>query len=72
LESSDLYNTFGTIKKGITLPGADAVTGSDFKPYATTIGLYNQRDELLVVGKLSFPYPIPTNTDITFVVRWDS
>ena len=28
LESSDLYNTFGTIKKGITLPGADAVTGS--------------------------------------------
>lgn len=50
----------------------DAITGSDFKPYATTIGLYNQRDELLVVGKLSQPYPIPPNTDITFIVRWDS
>lgn len=50
----------------------DAITGSDFHPYATTVGLYNDRDELLVVGKLSTPYPIPNNTDITFVLRWDS
>jgi hypothetical protein len=50
----------------------DAVTGSDFHPYATTIGLYNSRNELLVVGKLSRPYPIPQNTDMTFIVRWDS
>jgi hypothetical protein len=50
----------------------DAVTGSDFRPYATTVGLYNDRDELLVVGKLSTPYPVPPNTDISFVVRYDS
>jgi hypothetical protein len=50
----------------------DACTGSDFRPYATTIGLYNDADQLLVVAKLSQPYPIPPNTDITFVVRWDS
>jgi hypothetical protein len=50
----------------------DNLTGSDFKPYATCIGLYNERNELLVVGKLAQPYPIPANTDITFVVRWDS
>jgi hypothetical protein len=50
----------------------DAVTGSDFHPYATTVGLYNAQDELLVVGKLSTPYPIPQNTDMTFVIRWDS
>jgi hypothetical protein len=50
----------------------DAVTGSDFRPYATTVGLYNESNELLVVGKLSTPYPIPSNTDITFVIRWDS
>lgn len=49
-----------------------AITGSDFRPYATTIGLYNERGELLVVGKFPTPIPIPTNTDITFVVRWDS
>jgi hypothetical protein len=50
----------------------DNVTGSSFHPYATTIGLYNESNELLVVGKLATPYPIPSNTDITFIVRWDS
>jgi hypothetical protein len=50
----------------------DAITGSDFRPYATCIGLYNERNELLVVGKLSQAYPIPPNTDLTFVVRYDS
>lgn len=59
-------------KAGTTGSYIDAVTGSDFRPYATSVGLYNERDELLVVGKLSMPYPIPPNTDMTFVVRWDS
>jgi hypothetical protein len=59
-------------KSGTTGSYIDAVTGSDFKPYATCVGLYNESNELLVVGKLSTPYPIPTNTDITFVVRYDS
>lgn len=51
---------------------ADNVTGSSFHPYATTVGLYNESNELLVVGKLATPYPIPSNTDITFIIRWDS
>lgn len=51
---------------------ADNLTGSAFRPYVTTVGLYNESNELLVVGKLATPYPIPSNTDITFVVRWDS
>lgn len=51
---------------------ADNVTGSSFHPYATTIGLYNDAGQLLVVGKFGTPYPIPSNTDITFIVRWDS
>lgn len=54
----------GTIK--------DNLTGSSFHPYATTVGLYNESNELLVVGKLATPYPIPSNTDITFIVKWDS
>lgn len=54
----------GTIK--------DNLTGSSFHPYATTVGLYNEVNELLVVGKLATPYPIPANTDITFIVKWDS
>lgn len=60
-------NKFGTSGSYI-----DAVTGSDFQPYATSIGLYNDRDELLVVAKFGQPVPIPRNTDVTFVVRWDS
>jgi hypothetical protein len=59
-------------KAGTSGSYIDAVTGSDFHPYATTVGLYNAQDELLVVGKLSTPYPIPQNTDMTFVIRWDS
>ena len=51
---------------------ADNLTGSDFRPYTTTIGLYSPANELLVVGKLATPYPIPSNTDMTFVIRWDS
>ena len=51
---------------------ADNVTGSDYHPYATTVGLYNESNELLVVGKLGTPYPIPSNTDMTFIIRWDS
>lgn len=60
------------IQSGTSGSYINAVTGSDFHPYATMVGLYNDQDELLVVGKLSRPYPIPPNTDMTFVVRWDS
>lgn len=59
-------------KAGTTGSYIDAVTGSDFHPYFTTVGLYNDADELLVVGKLSRPYPVPQNSDMTIVVRWDS
>jgi hypothetical protein len=62
--SGSQYVTYGHV--------LNAITGSDFRPYVTTVGLYNDADELLVVGKLSTPYPIPSHTDITFVIRWDS
>jgi hypothetical protein len=60
------------IKIGTTGSLSNNLTGSDFRPYATCIGLYNERNDLLVVGKLSMPYPIPPNTDMTFVVRYDT
>jgi hypothetical protein len=47
------------------------VTGSYFSPYVTTIGLYNDNKELLVVGKLSQPIPISLYTDTTFIVNFD-
>lgn len=49
-----------------------AFTGSDFRPYVTTIGLYNAANELLAVGKLSNPVPISSNIDTTFIVKYDT
>ncbi len=51
---------------------ADFATGSLFKPYVTTIGLYNEDNELLVVGKLGQPVRASDETDTTFVLRWDT
>jgi hypothetical protein len=60
------------IQSGTSGSYINAITGSDFDPYSTTVGLYNDVNELLVVGKLSRPYRMPPNTDMTFIVRWDS
>ena len=46
-------------------------TGSDFRPYATTVGIYNSSNELLAVGKLGQATPILPNTPYTFVVQLD-
>ena len=51
---------------------ANFTTSSNFRPYVSTIGLYNQAYELLVIGKLGQPIPISDQTDTTFVVRWDT
>lgn len=44
---------------------------SDFAPYVTTVGLYNNRNELLAVAKLAKPLPLSATTDTTLVVRYD-
>ena len=49
----------------------DFATGSDFRPYVTTIGLYNDNSELLLVAKLAQPIPMSDNMDTTFVIRYD-
>jgi hypothetical protein len=47
-------------------------TSSLFQPYITTIGLYNENNELLVVGKMAQPIRTSFETDTTFVLRWDT
>ena len=49
----------------------DNITGSDFNPYITTVGLYNDSNELLAVAKLGQPLPKSENTDMTFVIKLD-
>jgi len=48
------------------------VTGSFFTPYVTTVGLYNESNELLMVGKLSNPIPISQEVDTTIIVNLDT
>jgi hypothetical protein len=49
----------------------DFATGSIFSPYVTTVGLYNNRSELLAVAKLAQPIPLSSTTDTVFVVKYD-
>ena len=51
---------------------ADFATGSLFKPHVTTIGLYDDYNNLLVVGKLGQAIRTSDETDTTFIVRWDT
>ena len=51
---------------------ANFATGSLFKPYITTVGLYNESNELLVVGKLGQPIKTSNETDTTLILRWDT
>lgn len=47
------------------------VTGSFFTPYVTTVGLYNNDNDLIAVAKLSQPLPISSVTDTTILINLD-
>jgi hypothetical protein len=47
------------------------VTSSYFSPYVTTVGLYDEDQNLLAVGKLSQPLPTSATTDTTILVNID-
>jgi len=49
----------------------DFVTGSYFSPYVTTVGFYNEAQELLMVAKLGQPLPTSQTTDTTILVNID-
>ena len=47
------------------------VTSSYFSPYVTTVGLYDEAQNLLAIGKLSQPLPTSNTTDTTILVNLD-
>jgi hypothetical protein len=49
----------------------DFATGSYFDPYVTTVGLYNNNQELLAVAKLAQPLPISSITDTNIIINLD-
>jgi hypothetical protein len=46
-------------------------TGSYFNPYVTTVGLYNEAQDLIAVGKLAKPLPSNNTTDTTILINID-
>lgn len=47
------------------------VSGSDFSPYITSIGLYNAAGQLLAIGKLAQPIKKRNDVDVNFLIRID-
>ena len=66
--SGSLYTLTGSFDSTVK----DFATGSFFQPYVTTIGLYNDNNELLMVAKLAKPIMLSPDTDTTFIVRYDT
>ena len=63
------YRTDG-YKIGTELLGV--ATHSDFAPYVTNIGLYNDENELLAAGKPAMPIRNDKEMALAFVVRFDT
>tara|TARA_R110000868_G_scaffold6288_1_gene35836 strand:- start:11709 stop:12584 length:876 start_codon:yes stop_codon:yes gene_type:complete len=65
------YSQNPSIKSGSNGDVYDFATGSYFQPYVATVGLYNDANELIAVGKLAQPIPKSRYTDTTFVINFD-
>lgn len=49
-----------------------SISGSEFSPYVGSIGLYNDAGDLLAVAKMATPIPLSSNTDMTFLIKYDT
>jgi len=58
------YNGAGELFKSM-------FTSSFISPYITTVGLYNDKAQLLAVGKLAQPVQKRDDVDMNIIVRWD-
>jgi hypothetical protein len=69
-------NEFTLTQNPTALSGSDGtmynfVTASYFNPYVTTVGLYDDEQNLLAIGKLSQPLPTSPTTDTTILINID-
>ena len=47
-------------------------TGSDFSPYSTGVGLYDNDGNLLAIGKFAKPVPMSKKSDMNIILKFDS
>lgn len=66
--NSTLNPTALSSSTGDILPN---LTGSTFQPYITSVGLYNDSNELIAVGKLAQPLPKSGNTETSIQIKLD-
>ena len=66
-----LLNAGDVEKESNTAIYHDFVTGSEFSPYVTTVGLYDEAQNLLAVAKLAQPLPSSPTTDTTILISLD-
>jgi hypothetical protein len=64
----NLYSPTGSINTGKL---NNNITSSYFQPYITTVGLYNDANQLIAVGKMTRPVPKSANTEMTIIVKID-
>ena len=55
-----------------TTESLNFTTHSEFRPYVTQLGLYNENEELLVHAKLAKPIKLSDDFETTFIVRFDA
>ena len=65
------YSQNPTLQTGSFGELKEFVLNDDFKPYLTTVGLYNDSNELLAVAKLGQPLPMSSKTDVCITIRID-
>ena len=72
-ESEFNYSLNPTTVSGSSNDGTvyNYVTSSFFSPFVTTVGMYNNNNELVAVGKLAQPLPTSRTTDTTILVNID-
>ena len=73
VEASDYSFTLNPSIISSTADGTlyDFATGSYFNPYVTTVGLYNEAQDLIAVGKLAKPLPLNNITDTNIIINID-
>lgn len=71
IRESEFNATLNPSARGSNGTLNDNVTGSYFSPYVTTVGLYDEAQNLLAVGKLAQPLPTSDTTDTTILVNLD-
>ncbi len=65
------YSQNPTLQTGSYGDLKEFAISDNFTPYATTVGLYNDNNELIAVAKLGQPLPISSTTDTVICVRID-